>query len=106
MGLEVEDLKEAFGSLAASGAATASSFAPRDSGALAGSFRGNKAKNKAVVSAGGGRVVYAGVQNYGWSRRNIPATSFMQKADAKLQPEAIDRIEAAINAAIARRGLQ
>ncbi len=51
-GIEVQDLKEAFSSISKQAASLASSFAPRVSGRLAASVRGNKAKNKAVIRAG------------------------------------------------------
>jgi hypothetical protein len=70
-GVEVQDLKDVFSSIAKEGARLASSFAPVKSGRLAGTVRGNKAKNKAVVIAGKAKVPYAGAINYGWPRRNI-----------------------------------
>src|SRR5690242_8978400 len=90
LGLEVDDLKAAFSSIAAKGARLASAFAPKRTGALAASIRGNRAKSKAVVSAGRGKTsLYAGPINYGWARRGIEPAHFMQKADAQLAPQAI-----------------
>jgi hypothetical protein len=105
IGLDVEDLKDAFGSIAAEGARIAAGFVHSRSGRLAGTLRGNRARNKAVIVAGRGRVKYAGVANYGWPRRNIEPQRFMQRADAVLQPVAVARLEQAINDAIRRRGL-
>jgi len=106
LGVEVEDLKTAFAAIALEGAAVASSFAPHKSGALAGDVRGNRAKSKAVVTAGRVRVPYAGPINYGWPARGIAASGFMQKADEVMQPVAIQRLEEEINQQIRRRGLQ
>jgi hypothetical protein len=106
LGVEVDELKDAFGSIAAEGARLAASFAPKRSGALAASVRGNRAKAKAVVSAGRARVKYAGVQNYGWPAHNIAATNFMQRADEALRPTVVPTLEKSIEAMIARKGLQ
>jgi len=105
LGLEVDDLKDAFSDIAREGAEVASRFAPRRSGALAGSIRGNRAKSKAVIAAGKARVPYAGAINYGWPKRGIAAQGFMQKADAVMRPKALQELENAINRKIKERGL-
>lgn len=93
LGADVDDLKGAFSAIASEGARLASSFAPKRTGRLASSIRGNKSKNKAVVSAGKKSVPYAGAINYGWPRRNIQKSSFMQKADNVMQPRALVLLE-------------
>lgn len=105
IGVEVEDLKGAFSEIARFGAIEAARFAPRLTGALASDVRGNRARNKAVITAGRVSVPYAGAINYGWAARGIAPSGFMQKADALVQPYAIRRLEADINAAIKKRGL-
>ena len=105
LGLDVDDLKGAFSEIAREGAEKASSYAPRKSGRLAGDVRGNRAKSKAVITAGRASVPYAGVQNYGWPKRGIAAKGFMQKADQDMQPVAIQRLEDEINRRIRARGL-
>lgn len=105
MGLEVDDLKAAFSKLASEGAQAASGFAPRQTGRLAASIRGNRAKSKAVVTAGRASVPYAGPINYGWRARNIAPSGFMQKADAVMAPKAVQMLEDEINAQIRKRGL-
>lgn len=105
LGLDVEDLKGAFSRIAAEGAQSASAHAPKRSGALAADVRGNRAKSKAVVTAGRARIPYAGAINYGWPRRNIRAAGFMQKADEEMQPKAIQLLEDEINHKIRERGL-
>lgn len=105
LGVDVDDLKDGFAAIAAKGAELAARFAPHRSGALAGTVRGNRAKNKAVVTAGRARVKYAGPVNYGWPRRNIKADRFMQRADEALQPQAVEMLEAALAEAIKRQGL-
>lgn len=106
LGLDVEDLKDAFGPIAEKGAQLAAGFAPRRSGRLAASVRGNRAKNKAVIAAGRARVPYAGAINYGWPRRGIRASRFMQRADEAMRPVALAELEHAINTKIRSRGLQ
>lgn len=105
LGLEVDDLKDAFSPIAKKGAGYASSFAPKDSGNLARSVRGNRAKNKAVITAGGRRAPYAGAINYGYRRRGIEATSFMQRADDRMRPVAYQELQDALGDAVRRKGL-
>ena len=89
MGVELDDLKDVFADIAEEGAEVASSFAPVKSGALAESIRGNRAKNKAVVTAGTARgTPYAGAINYGWPKRNIKPALFLQKADDVMSEKA------------------
>jgi hypothetical protein len=121
LGLEIDDLKEAFGDLAAEGADLASSFAPKVKGDLARTIRGNRSKNKAVVTAGKKKVAYAGAVNYGWpeGKKNwqaeprerggwpigIEPAGFMEKADEELRPRALAELEDAIDRKIRERGL-
>jgi hypothetical protein len=105
-GVEVADLKQVFGAISAEGARLASSFAPKRSGRLSNTVRGNKAKNKAVVIAGRARVPYAGAINYGWPKRDIKPAYFMQKADAALAPKAVRMLETGLDNAIGKAGLR
>jgi len=104
-GAEVADLKDVFSSISAEGARLASGFAPKRSGKLSSTIRGNKAKNKAVVIAGRARVPYAGAINYGWPKRGIAASLFMQRADAALAPRAVEMLEAGLDEAVRKAGL-
>lgn len=106
MGLEVDDLKDAFGDIAQTGASIASRLAPHRSGRLAGDVRGNRARSKAVVTAGRTSVPYAGAINYGWAAHGIAPSSFMQRADLELQPFALRRLEDDLNSKITRHGLR
>jgi hypothetical protein len=105
LGVSVDELKEGMSSIAAKGAQLAASFAPHKSGKLAASVRGNRAKAKAVVMAGGARVPYAGVQNYGWPKRNITGSHYMQRADQAIRPVLVPMLEANIIKLIRERGL-
>ncbi|HEY9415281.1 MAG TPA: hypothetical protein VIQ30_11010 [Pseudonocardia sp.] len=106
IGVEVDDLKDAFQTIANEGAEIGVGLTPEKSGALAGTTRGNRAKSKAVVTWGRASVPYAGVQNYGWGRRNIPAKGFAQATDRAMRPVAISRLENEIDQVIRERGLE
>lgn len=106
VGLEVEDLKGAFNAIASRGARVAATLAPKRSGRLAGDVRGNRARSKAVVTAGRVSVPYAGPINYGWAKHNIEPSGFMQRTDKVMQPFALRQLENEINKQIARRGLR
>jgi hypothetical protein len=58
----------------------ASALAPRLTGALASSVRGNPSAEKAEILAGGPGVPYAGVQEYGWPLKNIQAQPYLRPA--------------------------
>lgn len=76
LGVEVEDLKAAFVAIADQVVDEASALVPVDTGALKGTIRPARTKNKAVVRAGtAGRVPYAGVINYGGA--GIAGTGFL-----------------------------
>lgn len=105
-GAEVEEVKDAMSDVAQMGARVASSLAPRLSGRLAADVRGNRARAKAVITAGRTSVPYAGPINYGWAKRNIAASGFMQRADQAIQPYALARLEQNINQIISARGLK
>ena len=58
----------------------ASVMAPRLTGALASSVKGNPSAEKAQILAGSATVPYAGVQEYGWEARNIKAQPYLRPA--------------------------
>lgn len=105
IGVELDDLKDAMGRIAETAAEVAQAAAPIRSGALRASIRGNRAKGKAVVTAGRSRVPYAGAINYGWPRRNIRGDGFMQVADRVVGPKAVELLEQNINDIIQEKGL-
>jgi hypothetical protein len=104
LGVEVQDLKDVFAGIAAEGARLASAAAPHRSGRLRASVRGNKAKNRAVVMAGRARVPYAGPINYGWRKRGIKGTMFLQKADSQLSDIAPKMLEDGLQRVMGRKG--
>lgn len=105
VGVEAGDLKEVMAAIADEGARLASSFAPKRTGALSATVRGNRAKAKALVIAGRARVKYAGAINYGWRARGIRPALFMQRADAQLAPKAVAMLEAGLDQLIRKEGL-
>ena len=96
-GVEVQDLKDAFAKIAERGAQAIKAHTPRRSGRLASDVRGNRAKSKAVVTAGRAGIAYAGAINYGWPARNIAPAEYMQRGEADLEPVALQMLEDGIN---------
>lgn len=83
---DVTDLKNANAAAAATVAAAAAARAPRRSGALAASVRGNRAASRATVRAGTARVPYAGPIHWGWPARGITAQPFVIDAARATEP--------------------
>lgn len=106
IGLEVDDLKDAFSAIADEGARLVSGLAPVATGRLAADARGNRARSSAHVAVGRASVPYAGPINFGWAEHNISANGFMQRADEAWQPYSLRRMEQEINKQIAKRGLR
>lgn len=105
-GVEVADLKDVMAGIAQEGAALVRRYTPvGPTGRLRGTVRGNKAKAKAVVIAGRARIPYAGAINYGWPKRNIKASLFMQRADTELAPRAVEMLESGLEEAARKVGL-
>jgi hypothetical protein len=104
-GVQVADLKAAFGGIAQEARSLAAGFAPHRSGKLAATIRGSSAKNYATVSAGGTRAPYAGPINYGWPKRNIKGDGFMQKADVAIRPRVLRDLVTAVDRLLRERNL-
>jgi hypothetical protein len=79
-GDDLSDLKRAHQAAADVVAPAARSGAPFLTGRLSGSVRGSGTKTAALVRAGSARVPYAGVQEYGWPARGIPAQAYLVPA--------------------------
>ncbi|MFC0623826.1 hypothetical protein [Kribbella deserti] len=105
LGADIADLKDAFGNLAKRGAAVAAGFVPTRTGRLKATVRGNRAKNKAVVTVGRATRPYAAVVNYGWKARNIAPAEFTRKTDQVMAPEAVSEITDSLQQIIRKRGL-
>jgi hypothetical protein len=111
LGVNVEDLKDGFAAIADRGKQIAARHAPVGSGRdphpgrLRDDIRGNRARNKAVVTSGRTSVPYAGAINYGWPAHNIEGAGYMQKVDTELGPFVPLILTSSINSLIRRRGL-
>ena len=95
-GDDLSDLKAAHAETATIVATAAQSGAPRRTGRLSGSIRGSGTKTMAIVRAGGAKVPYAGVQEYGWPRRNIPAQPYIVPAAHDTESTWMGRYEDAV----------
>lgn len=106
LGVDVEDLKDAMAKIADYAAGIIKAHTPvGPTGRLQGDVRGNRAKSKAVVTAGRTSVPYAGPINYGWPAHNIGAAYFMQSADAEASAFGPRFLQVEISRLISRRGL-
>ena len=85
-GRDLTDLKEANARAAAFVAAASRTTAPRRSGRLAASVRGNRAAGRARVSAGGASVPYAGPIHWGWPSHNIAPQPWISEQAEQTQP--------------------
>lgn len=85
LGEDAADLKEANAAVAAFVANVAAGRAPRRSGRLGASVRGNRAVSRARVTAGGGVAPYAGPIHWGWPARHIEGDPFVIDAAQSTQ---------------------
>lgn len=104
-GVDVDELKDVMGAVAAEAANVMTGFIPSRSGRLRGTVRGNRAKGKATVTIGSARVQYARVINYGWPARGIRAARFTEQTDTAMELKAVDMLEAGWNTIAERHGL-
>jgi hypothetical protein len=104
-GVQVTDLRQAFGLIAKEARTLAVGFASRRSGALRRSIRASTARNYARVSAGSNTVPYAAAINYGWQKRHITGSGFMQKADAAIRPHIAQDLSTAVAKLLKDKGL-
>ncbi|MBS2939589.1 HK97 gp10 family phage protein [Nocardioides sp. J2M5] len=93
-GIDVEELKDAMAAVAAEAADVMQGYVPVGrTGNLRASVRGNRAKGRAIVTAGKARVPYAGPIQYGWARRNIKPAKFVERTDAVMDDRAPQILE-------------
>jgi len=76
----IDELKEANAKIGSKVAQTAVATTPKLTGRLASSVKYNRAKNSVSLKAGGARVPYAGVIEYGDPNRDRPAQPFLRRA--------------------------
>lgn len=95
-----DDLKAANAAAAQIVATAAAAGAPRRSGRLAASVRGNRAVSRAQVRAGGAALPYAGPIHYGWPAHNITAQPFVTDAAQRTEPTWRAAYEAGVQQAV------
>nr|WP_232781667.1 HK97 gp10 family phage protein [Bifidobacterium breve] len=92
----MQDLKDANRRAADIVAPAAKAKAPRRTGRLAASVRAGATQKAGVVRAGRKSVPYAGPINYGWPKRHIKATLFINKAAKATEPQWTEAYRAAV----------
>ena len=97
---DLQDWAQVNAAAAARVAQDAATRAPRRTGRLAGSIRPASDKTSGTVTAGGGGMVYAKVQEYGSTARNIRAQPYLRPAFTELRDALVgmynDHMKAAI----------
>lgn len=102
MGDDLSDLKDVNAQVAQLVAARAASRAPRRTGRLAASVRGNRALSRATVLAGRSAVPYAGPIHWGWPSHGIEGNPFMSEAAQETEPVWVELYENGIEKATAK----
>ena len=96
-GVDMEDMKDANAAVGALVAEAAAAQAPRRTGKLAASVRGNRAAGRAQVLAGRATIPYAGPIHWGWAAHNIDPNPFMSVAAQDTEPIWVERYTDAIS---------
>lgn len=104
-GVELDDLKDIFGEIASESAAVAAPAVPRRTGALASTTRGNRAKNKAVVTIGKARTPYAAPIVWGWPARGIKASPVVPRTNQYMETRAPELLETGLERLMEGLGL-
>lgn len=105
-GDDFEDLKDANQELGSHVATRAAAIVPRRTGTLASSIKANRAKKKVTIKAGGGKAVYAGVIEYGWSARGIRPQPYLRTAAFENKDLVKQKYEENIKSIIQKYNLQ
>lgn len=98
-GEDMGELKDSMAQVSRTVATAAIERAPRRSGALAASVKGNRAAATATV---GTRLVYGGPIHWGWPAHNITAQPFIADAAQATEPTWLDAINAELNRILTR----
>lgn len=102
LGEDTADLKEANAAAAAIVASAAAARAPRRTGRLAATVKGNRAVGRATVRGGGARVPYAGPVHWGWPARHIDGQPFVVDAAQATEPVWLPAYQQALDRAVDR----
>jgi hypothetical protein len=99
----VDDMRDVFAGVAAAIATEERAYAPKVTGRLVAGIKSSATRRAGGVTLGG--VPYAGVINYGWTRRGISPHMFAQRAADPKGPKAADELAGAIQRDINKAGL-
>lgn len=80
-------------------------LAPRAGGALSAGVVGVVRPGGATVTVRGRAMAYAGPINYGWRRRHITASLFMQRTSTALEDRATALLDDDVDQLLTKRGL-
>ena len=105
LGKDLESNTELNKELSSTLSQKASALAPRLTGALASSVKGNPSAEKAQILAGSAAVPYAGVQEYGWPEKNIQAQPYLRPAVYNNMGYIIEKYNESIQKAIKQYNL-
>ncbi|MFN7583756.1 MAG: hypothetical protein ACK5P0_00190 [bacterium] len=105
LGKDLESNEELNKELSSTLSQKASAMAPRLTGALASSVKGNPSAEKAQILAGSAAVPYAGVQEYGWPEKNINAQPYLRPAVHNNMGYIIEKYNESIQKAIKKYNL-
>jgi hypothetical protein len=105
IGFDFRELQQANLSIGKIVADRAATLAPRKTGKLAKSIKAKPDKSKVRVSAGGAGVAYAGVIEYGWTKRNIRPQPYIRKAADQLRQVILEKYKSNINQLIRKYNL-
>lgn len=97
---DLDDMKAAHAVAIGVVVPAAAARARRLTGAMAGSIRGNRSSSRATILAGGARVPYPGVQEYGWPARQIEPHPFVTAAAHETEATWLPAYEAEIQKAV------
>lgn len=104
-GADVQDMRDLMHSMGEIVAQRARGTAPVLTGALRGNIRAGRGKTKAVVRAGGARLRYAPVIEYGWPKRGITARPFLTQALQATLPQVLAEFDRGLNQLLRKNGL-
>lgn len=103
----LRDLSPAWRLLGARVVTTAKPLTPVLTARLVNSIRARATRGDLLISAGGGSIEYAGVQNFGWAARNIKGHHYLAggPAEAVARREAPRQVEALLTRTARLAGL-
>lgn len=103
LGVEVADLKDAFGRIGEEAAAKVRSATPIRSGRLAASVKPSKRQNSVYIYSGGAKAYYAPYVEFGTKKQR--AQRFMRNTAKAEAPKALEELQAELDSIIAKLGL-